>query len=52
MKEFTPEERTGRMTARNLINTDTSKMSEPEFRGMIQRILAGGENGLESLLWR
>ena len=37
------------MTARNLINTDTSKMSEPEFRIMIIRILAGVENRLESL---
>ena len=36
-------------TARNSINTDTSKMSEPEFRIMIIRILAGVENRLESL---
>ena len=35
-------------TARDLRNTDTSKMSEPEFRIMIIRILAGGENRLES----
>ena len=37
------------MRARDLINTDTSKMSEPEFRIMIIRILAGAENRLESL---
>ena len=36
------------MTARDLTNTDTSKMSEPEFRTTI-RILAGVENRLESL---
>ena len=35
--------------ARNLINTDTSKMSEPEFRITIIRELAGVENRLESL---
>ena len=37
-------------TARDLTNTDTSKMSEPEFRITIIRILAGVENRLESLL--
>ena len=37
------------MTARDLINTDNSKMSQPEFRGMITKILAWVENGLESL---
>ena len=37
------------MRARDLTNTDTSKMSEPEFRIMIIRILAGVENRLESL---
>ena len=36
------------MTARDLTNTDTSKMSEPEFRIMII-ILAGVKNRLESL---
>ena len=36
-------------TARDLTNTDTSKMSEPEFRITILRILAGVENRLESL---
>ena len=36
-------------TARDLTNTDTSKMSEPEFRITIIRILAGVENRLESL---
>ena len=36
-------------TARDLINTDTSKMSEPEFRITIIRILAGVKNRLESL---
>ena len=33
----------------DLINTDTSKMSEPEFRIMIIRILAGAKNKLKSL---
>ena len=37
------------MTARDLTNTDTSNMSEPEFRITIIRILAGVENRLESL---
>ena len=37
------------MTARDLTNTDTIKMSEPEFRITIIRILAGVENRLESL---
>ena len=37
------------MTARDLTNTDTSKMSEAEFRITIRRILAGVENRLESL---
>ena len=37
------------MTARDLTNTDASKMSEPEFRITIIRILAGVENRLESL---
>ena len=37
------------MTARDLINTDTSKISEPEFRITIIRIRAGGENRLEFL---
>ena len=36
-------------TARDLINTDTSKMSEPEFRITIIRILAGVKDRLESL---
>ena len=36
-------------TARDLTNTDTSKMSETEFRIMIIRILNGVENRLESL---
>ena len=36
-------------TARDLTNTDTSKMSEPEFRITIIRILAGLKNRLESL---
>ena len=36
------------MTVRDLINTDTSKMSEPEFRITIIIILAGVENRLES----
>ena len=37
------------MTARHLTNTDISKMSEPESRITIKRILAGVENRLESL---
>ena len=37
------------MIARDLINTDISKVSEPEFRITIIRILAGVENRLESL---
>ena len=37
------------MTARDFINTDTSNMSEPEFRITIIRILVGVENRLESL---
>ena len=37
------------MTARDLTNTDTDKMSEPEFRITIISILAGVENRLESL---
>ena len=36
-------------TARDLTNTDTSKMSEPEFTIMTIRILAAVENRLESL---
>ena len=37
------------MTARDLFNTETSKMYELEFRIMIIRTLAGVENRLESL---
>ena len=37
------------MTAWDLINTDTSKISEPECRITIIRIRAGVENRLESL---
>ena len=36
------------MTINDLIKKDTSKMSEPEFRITIVRILAGVENRLES----
>ena len=36
-------------TARDLTNTDTSKMSEPEFRITIIRTLAGVKNRLDSL---
>ena len=35
--------------ARDLTNTDTSKMSEPEFRITIIRIVAGVKNRLESV---
>ena len=49
MKEFTPKKGHEEMTSRDLTNTDTSKMSEPEFRITIIRILAGVENRLESL---
>ena len=37
------------MTGRDLTYTDTSKMSEPEFRITIISILAGVENRLEFL---
>ena len=37
------------MTARDLTNTHTSKVSEPEFKITIKRILAETENRLESL---
>ena len=37
------------MTARDLNNTDTCKMSEPEFRITIIRTLAGVKNRLEWL---
>ena len=37
------------MTARELTNTDTSKMSEAEFRITMIRILARIESRLESL---
>ena len=37
------------MIARDLTNTDTSKMSEPEFRITIISILAGVKKRLESL---
>ena len=37
------------MTARDLINTATSKMSEPEFRITIIRLLAGVEKSIKSL---
>ena len=36
-------------TARDLTNTETSKISEPEFRITIIRILAAVKNRLESL---
>ena len=36
------------MTSKDLINTITSKMSEPEFRIMIITILVGVQNRLES----
>ena len=42
-KEFTPKERGGKMTARALINTDISKISELEVRIMIIKILVGVE---------
>ena len=37
------------MIARDVINTDTSKTSDSEFRIMIIRILPGVENRLESV---
>ena len=37
------------MTARDLTNTDTRKISEPEFTIRIIRMLAGVKNRLESL---
>ena len=48
MKEFTLKERIGRNDIQGIYNTDTSKMSESEFRITILRILAGIENRLES----
>ena len=36
-------------TARHLTNTETSKISEPQFRITIIRILAGVKNRSESL---
>ena len=48
-KNLPQEKEQEEMTARDLINTDTRKMSEPEFRITIIRILAGVENRLESL---
>ena len=41
MKEFTQKKEQEETTARDLTNTETSKMSEPEFRIMTIRILAG-----------
>ena len=49
MKELPQNKEQKEMTARDLINTYTSKMSEAEFRITIIRILAGVENRLESL---
>ena len=49
MKEFTPKERAGRNNSRDLTNTDTSNMSEPEFRITIIIILVEVKNRLESL---
>ena len=37
------------MAVGDVTNTDTCKMSEPEFRIMIIRITAGVKNRLESL---
>ena len=49
MEEFIPQKQTEEMTATDLTNTETIKMSEPEFRITIIRILAAVENRLESL---
>ena len=48
MKEFTPKERTARNDSQGL-NQYRNKMSEPEFRITIIRILAGVKNRFESL---
>ena len=42
MKEFTQKKEHEEMTARDLTNTDTNKMSEPEFRIMIIIIILAG----------
>ena len=49
MREVPQKKEHKEMTTRDLTNTDTSKMSEPEFRITIIRILAGVKNRLESL---
>ena len=49
-RRYSPQKKEHKETTpRDLTNTDTSKMSEPEFRIMIIRILAGVRNRLESL---
>ena len=50
MEEFTPkrEQDTG-ITVRDLINADTSKMSETEFKTMIINILAGLQKRIEDI---
>ena len=47
MKDSLQKKEQEEMTARDLLNTDISKMSEPEFRIMIIRILAGVEKSIE-----
>ena len=42
-RDSPPKKAQEEIITRSLINTDTSKMSEPEFRTMIIRILAGVE---------
>ena len=49
MKEFTQKKEQEETIARDLINTDTSKMSEPELGITIIKVVAGVENRLESL---
>ena len=49
MREVPQKKEQEETTARDLTNTDTSKMFEPEFRITIIRILAGVKNRLESL---
>ena len=47
MEEFTPKKEQEEMMARDLVNTDISKMSELEFKTMIIRILDGLSKSIE-----
>ena len=45
--DFTLKERAGKSNTRDLVNTEISKMPEPEFKTMIIRILAGLEKNIQ-----